>query len=352
MSAKETLLVAAAGMITPVGVGLAMTNASVRARICAYEKTDIIDLDHIDDNDDNPIRMALVPTPAIENAIDPKKTDGSLSEKQVRMLGLATAALSEIAPKMPSEPVPLFLAGPEPYGFAPSLDHTFLNNLSLQSGIAFDIPSSRLLNTGRAGAIDVIETAFKFLQASDAPYALVGGVDTFFDVYTMFYLKKANRLLRFDSFDGFIPGEGAAFLLLASPHASQVNTNVCLYRPGMAYEEGNILSDGAEYRADALSSAFAQSIAANPNKINCIYSSENGEFHYAKELSVAIARSHRFLTDSYTTLRPAEYFGDLGAAFGFVALGMASTNVNADESSLVYCSSDSGLRAALCVSAT
>jgi len=75
--------------------------------------------------------------------------------------------------------------------------------------------------------------------------------------------------------------------------------------------------------------------------------------HYTRELNVATLRQQYRMDTQYKTHRPAEYFGDLGAAFAPVAIGLASTTINTqpETATIVYASSDGGSRAALCLSA-
>ncbi len=343
------VLLAGVGMVTPVGIGVEMVNTSVQAGINRYAQTDIIG------HDDDPVRMALVPQSALAETVDNQRLKGAPSTWQKRMLCLATLALTDLAertPCLPLQPVPLFLAGPEPYISLPNIDCGFIEDLAEQSGVNIDISNCRVTNTGRAGGIQSIDTAFKYFASTGAHYALVGGVDSFYDRHVMNYLDETSRLLKNDSLDGFVPGEGAGFLLLVSPDAPEEirqQATVCLYSPGISHEAGHLLGK-KKSRAESLAAAFAQANAATPEPVRYLYSSENGERYYAKELSVALIRNQQAMSPQYDIYRPAESFGDLGAAFGPVAVGLASVNSASDKTAtLVYCSSDSSPRAALCM---
>ncbi len=343
------VLLAGIGMVTPVGIGVEMVNTSVQAGINRYAHTDIIG------HDDDPVRMALVPQLALAEAIDTPRLTGSPGVWQKRLLRLATLALTdltEMSPCLPQLPIPLFLAGPEPYISLPNIDRGFIENLAEQSGVNIDVNNCRITNTGRAGGIQSIDTAFKYFASTGGHYALVGGVDSFYDIQIMEYLDETSRLLKNDTLDGFVPGEGAGFLLLVSPDAPEEirqQATDCLYNPGITHEAGHLLGKEAS-RGESLASAFTQTSAATPQPVSCLYSSENGERYYAKELSVALIRHRQAMDQQYDIYRPAESFGDLGAAFGPVAVGLASVNSASDKTAtLVYCSSDSSPRAALCM---
>jgi len=86
--------------------------------------------------------------------------------------------------------------------------------------------------------------------------------------------------------------------------------------------------------------------------IDTIYSSENGESQWAKELAIAIIRNNDALTSPLNVLKPAQCYGDMGAANGSVLLALAiekSRQQKANKQIMVYSSSDSGARGALCL---
>jgi len=139
------------------------------------------------------------------------------------------------------------------------------------------------------------------------------------------------------------------------PYAPEIIRNkstIRLHESAIVYEPGHLLGD-APYTAEALANAFQQAMATTDAPIDTIYSSENGEMHYTKELSVALLRQQHRLNTHRKIYRPAEYFGDFGAAFAPVAIGLASATIQAypEMATLVYASSDGGPRGALCLSA-
>ncbi len=341
----NSILLGGAGMVTPVGVGVEAVNAAVRAGINSYAQIDLIG------HDDDPIRMSLVPQMALD-AVEIESFDNRFDARQRRMLRLAVTALENIKPCLPDIAIPLFLAGPEPYVSMSNVNPLFLESLANHSGVNIDLRQCRTINVGRAGGLHMIDMAFKYFSSTNAHYALVGGVDSFHDLLVLSYLDETNRLLKNDALDGFVPGEGAGFLLLISPDAPEElrqQATASILCPAMTHEEGHLLSESAI--GGGLTNAFAQAMSKTQQPVQRIYSSENGERYYAKELSLALMRNQHSHKGQYSVSRPAEYFGDLGAAFGLVALGLASVNLHAKDraATLVYCSSDSGERAALCM---
>jgi len=335
-------------MLTPLGADLKMVKTTIDAGISSYQLCAIFGHE-----DDELTRFSPVPDDAL-NVNIPSVLPG-MSPPQIRLLRLAVFALADLAPQLPSTPLPLFLAGPQLYYPHSGLNHAFMEQLANSAGISLDISNSRCINTGRAGAINAIDIAFKYFDATQAHHVLIGGIDSFYDPRTLHILQKNRRLSGDNSFDGFVPGEGACFLLLTSPYAPEAIRNkssLRLHEPTTVHEPGHLLSD-APYTAETLAGAFRQAMATTEMPINTIYSSENGEMHYTRELSVATLRQQHRMSPQYKIHRPAEYFGDLGAAFAPIAIGLASATINTqpDMATVVYASSDNGPRAALCLSA-
>jgi 3-oxoacyl-[acyl-carrier-protein] synthase-1 len=344
-----------ASLLTPLGADPVTVTAAMDAGISGYQYCEILG------EGDEPLQFSPVPEEALKVRL--AATLPGLSPPQIRLLKLATFALADIAPQLPEAPVPLFLAGPEPYYYPPMLTPLFTQHLMKSAGVTLDTRSSRTITTGRAGAIQAIEIAFRYFEATGAPYALVGGVDTFYNPRTLDILDNQKRLAG-KGFDGFVPGEGAAFMLLASPSAPEAASRqslLRLHRSAVVHEPGHLLGS-APYTAEALASACAAAMAnaqahgAHINdagaRISTIYSSENGEMHYNKELTVATLRNQDRLSKNRTIIRPAEFLGDLGAAFAPVAITLASAAAAPTKglNSLVCASSDGGPRGAICLS--
>src|SRR5690606_39623002 len=78
-------------------------------------------------------------------------------------------------------------------------------------------------------------------------------------------LDAQDRLLLENRFDGFQPGEGTCFILLASERAVAAlpSLRAVLYRPGIAQEAGHRYSE-EPYRGDGLTAAVREAIASAP----------------------------------------------------------------------------------------
>jgi len=347
MSDKPKVYVAGVGMVTAVGANAEMTAAAVKAGVSAFQETDYFDKDF------NKIKMALVPNEILEGCLDETLLQEGLNSKQARMLQLTKIALFEFKGAIPVDvEIPLFIAGPESIDSNDvGINQLFLECLVSQTNIKLDKPSSRIISTGRAGGGSVLGLAFRYFENSQLDYVIVGGVDTFYDKPTLDYLDKTDRLLCERSTDGFIPGEGAGFLLL-SRIKEEGNKAACVYEPGSGFEDGHMYSEEV-YLGDGLSSACSMAINnADAGEVKSIYSSLNGESHFAKEHGVAMTRNSRALAEKAPVLHPADCLGDLGAATGLIFTGIIASNIQAGKSltpALICCSSDKGQRSAVVV---
>ena len=349
MSGKPKIYIAGTGMITPVGANTEMTAASVRAGISTYKESDFFDKDF------NKIKLSVVPQELLDESLTEEKIIGDMSPRHARMLQLSKLALVQIDAIPKGGKVPLFLAGPENTKVSdPQLTKKFIQNIASQCDIELDIENSRIISTGRAGGLDVIDLALKYLDVANSDYVLVGAVDTFHEKSVIDYYLSNDRLCTGNAMDGFVPGEGAAFLLL-SKQSSQNNAESWpfILEPGIDQEKGHLLSEET-YTGSGLAAAVTKALTySDITNIKNIYTSMNGENHFAKELGVSIIRNKHAFDDDYELLHPADCFGDLGAAVGIVMVGMACVSLKKQQDSpayLVCCSSDSTSRTAAIVS--
>jgi 3-oxoacyl-[acyl-carrier-protein] synthase-1 len=344
MSDKPKVYVAGVGMITPVGFDAASTTAAVRAGVSAYKASE-----HYNKNY-NPMRMAVVPEDALPPLNPSIISNVGLTSREQRMLRLVAPALEEVMQSVSlTIAPPLLLAVPESLPESPiSIKSKFLDYLVTQTGIQINKPFSRIMAKGRAGGIKVVEMAFKYFDTTGNDAVLIGGVDTYIDNNLLGRLDYQDRILAEEIMDGFVPGEAAGFMLLVSsrvidklPHRPLAS----LSYPGIAEEKGHLYSE-EPYTGEGLALAFHRAIEQADSKIlHSIYASLNGESLGAKEYGVAYLRNKSAFAEDLSVVHPADCFGDIGAAFGPVLMGIAALNKNTDV--MCYCSSDMEMRAAI-----
>lgn len=341
------------GMMTPVGLSAGETDASVRAGLARFSETDFRDRRF------DRITLAEVPDdglPALDESVG--RADG-LTAREERMLRLAAPPLRECLAPLGGRrgPVALCLALPETATTRPTRAERFLDLLGRQSGGAIAPAQSDATHAGRAGGLIAVGQAVATIEAGVADVVVAGGVDSYRDPYVLGTLDLEERLKSRAAPKGFVPGEGAAFLAIASEDAAaragwRVFARVSAVALG--FEEGHQYS-AAPYRGDGLAATFARlaALGAVPEPVGHVYSSMNGEQFWAKEWGVAVVRNRALFRDDHDVAHPADCVGDTGAASGPLMLGLAARRTARPDArpALVYGSSDRGARAALVVSA-
>lgn len=280
-----------------------------------------------------------------------------LTSRQIRMLRLAESALKEaLEPLDAPLEIPLFLAGPEPVtDRPPAITEDFVDLLQSQSGIAVDVSNSAVFPTGRAGGMQALGAAIEYLEQGGGELALLGGIDTYLDLYLLGTLDLEERVLAEGVMDGFAPGEGAGFLLLATDDGCRkhnINPIAAVGMPGIAEEPGHRYSE-EPYKGDGLAEAFQLAVNGNAaGPIKTLFGSLNGENFGAKEWGVATMRNQQSLDENYVLEHPADCYGDIGAASAPVLIGLAAIGMREGYVSgpcLAWCSSEYQQRGAAIV---
>lgn len=333
------------GGICAVGIGVPQIAASVRAGISRLSETSICNREF------EPMRLALLPEDALA-PLTPELDSQPLTARLRRLLRLASTALQEVARSLAEiSSAPLFLALPEPLPISPQLlpwlSEAFLPLVQKQSGIPFAIHRSRAFPVGRAGGLVALEQALALLSQGSADTVIVGGVDSYLDLMLLGILDQEQRLLGRTALDGFIPGEGAAFIALtrvAPPKDQRPRTAVLA--------AGSALDPGHRYgsepaRGEGLASALEcmrAGLDAGAARIRCAWAGLNGESFGAKEWGVSQIRHSELFDPVLQVAHPADCYGDLGAATGTMLLALADHALRFDHRPgpmLVWASSDS-----------
>lgn len=354
-------------MVTPVGLSARQTAAAVRTGIGRLEES------YVTDRYGEMMVMGLVDAgelpPLNEDLADPDDPARELSPRQERLARLATSALLEAitchgdAQARPA--LPLLLALPEAHPETrQAVGAEMLEILATQTERPFDPELSRTYALGRAGGFAALDDALELLAARDrrldrrqpVPLVLVGGVDSYLDLGLLYALDGEGRLRTGEVADGFVPGEGAAFVLLGPPGSAARTGRQAIARiigVGRACEAGHIYSTEPN-RGDGLAAAFcalfARAGGGGPSRnVARVYAGLNGESFWAKEWGVAQIRCAGHLRERLRVRHPADCMGDAGAALGLVMLGLAAMDLSRgriDGDCLVWGGADRGERGA------
>lgn len=270
------------------------------------------------------------------------------------------AAQRRRLPSAVSVSVPLILALPSQQrpGFDRRLKTQLLDTLERSARVPIDHAQSRLVFGCRGGGAEAVQLALESLHRGDTDAVLVGGIDSWFDPDALEHLDHELRLHGPDTENGFIPGEGAGFLLLAArpraaqfEHLGQVVAAVVEHEPHPWGSDEPCLGEGIT-KAVRRAAAAAGATPSIPWALTDV----TNERHRVDEWMYALGRNHMAFTADVVHDQPLLKTGDLGAASTAVLLVIAVTRWAAGcapgGAALVVTSSDGPKRGAVLAAAT
>jgi len=332
-------------MITPVGADAVQTATSVRAGISAYQASSNFNKQL------NPMTMALVPDEAIPPLNAELAKQAGLTDRQQRMLRLATSPLQQLIASFPlPKHVPLVLAGPEKLpGRRSVISDKFLQQLQLQTDIKFDLDNSYVFPHGRAAGFHALEAAMLMIEQGISEQVIVGAVDSYLDLHLLGSLDSEGRVLAEGVMDGFAPAEGAAFMII---QAATDASKILLYPPGIAKEEGHRYSS-KPYKGDGLAQAVTEALSHLPGQtVKTVMAGFNGEHFNTKEWGVSAIRNSQKIESELNMVHPADCLGDTGASLGLILIQLGIIGLTKGYYPgpvMAWCSSELTQRAAVCV---
>jgi 3-oxoacyl-[acyl-carrier-protein] synthase-1 len=351
---REPVVIVGVGMMTAVGLSAAETAAATRCASMRFNETDFRDKAF------QPFTIAEVLEDGLPPLADALEVMPGLTQREMRLLRLASLPLREARRGVSGSSVRpgLVLSLPETPTTRPLDGARFLRLLAQQTDDCFEVAQSDASDRGRAGGLAAMGRAAEFIRGGHASFMLAGGVDTYRDLYVLGTLDLERRVKSAQHLDGFIPGEGAGFVLLASRAAAAAAGAAplaTLSEVATGAEPGHLYSN-EPYRGDGLAMVLEQLFrtAVESSPVEDVFSSMNGEGHWAKEWGVGYLRNRGAFHPAYRMHQPADCFGDAGAACGPLLVGLAALGVAQRyrrSPCLVYCSSDTALRAAVMVGA-
>jgi len=344
-------VIAATSVLCAGGFGADQVWASARARISRIRNSSVMN-GHL-----QPIPMGLVPDDVLDP--DDSKLDAlSLPSRARRMLRLAAPPLRALASVTGEKPLVLYLGLPElPAAEAPWVSR-FSEYLAARADVTLDEATSRTFPFGRASALRALESALSALAADVSQAILIGGVDTFLDLRLLATLGSEGRVLAPGGMDGFIPGEGAAFLLLKGVPAGPPPAGSVLIQGAASIADPGHRYGTAPARGEALAEALQllrDRLASPIEAVGVTFAGLNGENFDAKLWGVARLRHNDLFSQDTTLEHPASCFGDTGAAAGAILTTLAATAVSAGHRTgpaLVWVASDLETRACCLLAAS
>jgi 3-oxoacyl-[acyl-carrier-protein] synthase-1 len=236
--------------------------------------------------------------------------------KLAKMAARAVQDCLDAAPGQDPGRIPLLLCTAEedrPGRFA-NLDRALLDGVEHELGIALH-PDSRVIPQGRVGGAVALLQARRLLQDERCRSVVVAGADTFLVGETLAAYDEADRLLRKDNSNGFIPGEAAGAVLLGR-HEEGSSAPLLCRGLGFAREPAPFGS-GKPLRAEGLVQAIRGALGeAGIALKDCDHriADVSGEQYRFKEAALAITRLLRDRKVLFSLWHPADCLGEVGSA--------------------------------------
>jgi 3-oxoacyl-[acyl-carrier-protein] synthase-1 len=350
MAELSSLQIIGLGAATSIGRNVWASAAAARAGLCGFREHPFMI-----DTAGKPMRVARacwlgvnvtganrfreLLLPAIDEALTPVR--GHVEQRTIR-LGLALA----LPPLRPGQPEQL-------------AD-------DLHDAIAQQYPSlfSRIseFEVGHAAGHLCLDAALKECKTTRVDACLVAGVDSYLAPETLEWVEECDQLHGGGPLNnawGFIPGEASGALLVATAEQA--------WRMGLAAfgevvrvglgRETKLIKTDAVCIGEGLTQAFRMALAAlaSGERIHNVFCDLNGEKYRADEYGFAALRTKDHFRAVSEFIAPADCWGDVGAAGGFLHAALAvichRKRYGKGPLSLVCASSEAGERGAAIIRA-
>jgi 3-oxoacyl-[acyl-carrier-protein] synthase-1 len=161
-------------------------------------------------------RLAALAVPALRAAAPREAIVPAGAQAAAAQVSAQLGSGAQLGAGARSPSWPLFLAVPEAGrpDDDPKLDGAFLGEIAETAGLALDGARSRTFRAGHAGFALALAAAVEAL-GKGAGAAIVGAVDSYFHEGLLAWLDEERRVHAPEAENGFVPGEGAAFLTLS-----------------------------------------------------------------------------------------------------------------------------------------
>lgn len=305
----KPLVLRASGMATAVGPTSAATCAALRAGINGFAET------HFLDEAGEPIHGSAVP---LESPLRGR-------EKLVRLAAAAVSECLQAAGDIASNEIPLLLCVAEKNrpGRLSGLDDLLPREIEAELQVRFH-PKSSVMAEGRIAGAHAMKSAERWIYEERRPFCILAGVDSYLVAATVSAYDDRGRLLTSRNSDGFLPGEGAAAILLAA-QGKAAQSELCCTGIGMGKEKATVASE-EPLRADGLVEAVKTALAdaeATLDQTDYRIADVSGEQYGFKEAALLVARALRSRKVSFPLWHPSDCIGEVGAAIVPCVLGVA-----------------------------
>ncbi len=333
--------IVSSGMVTAVGYDAPASCAAIRCAVDNFQETRFMD------------QGGAWQLGAAVELQEPVR--GRL--KLIRMAAQAIAETLNEQGDVQASQIPLLLcvAELERPGRLAQLDSSFLADIQTELGLAFH-PTSNVIARGRVGAAVALLNARKLIHEGGHRHVLICGVDSLLSAATLKAFEARERLLTSRNSNGFIPGEGAAAVLVSAPLANGKPQLMCVGL-GFGKEAATIESDDIPLRAEGLTKALRAALTeadCGLESMDYRVTDLSGEQFYFKEAALALSRTLRVRKEFFHLWHPADCIGECGAAIGpaILAVALAASRKGYGDGPNICChlGNDAGERAAALLS--
>jgi 3-oxoacyl-[acyl-carrier-protein] synthase-1 len=242
----------------------------------------------------------------------------------------------------------IFLGLPQPLDGEAQAD-----TAPIASALEIQPAEVRLFADGRAGTSAAIAAACEAIRSGRVEHAVVGGCESKIDPRRLDAALAGGRLKCEDYPVGFMPGEAAALAVLSA--AAPDGASEAWVAEPVATQEAQSYAAGGPAVGTALAEALTRALADVPPADGSVTVDLNGEAYRATDWAFALVRAR--VSVPIERLRPslpAMWFGDVGAAYPVLAMGLAARAFARGYArgplAVVCTSADAGARAALVMS--
>jgi 3-oxoacyl-[acyl-carrier-protein] synthase-1 len=335
--------VVALGASTPVGRDAWSSAAAVRAGITGFTEHP-----YMIDTAGEPMRVAFAPwlDPSVEGIerlqalLFPAIDDALLPIADAGPGGLKVALSLGLPASRPGLPVELDR----------QLRHAINNHYPGRFVGVAAFPN------GHAAALLALDAAFKKLSQGAFDACVVAGVESYMSPETLEWLEANDQLHGAGPLNnawGFIPGEGAGAILLATRSGAEalgIRPLAAVRSVGLGTERNRIKTETVCI-GEGLTQAFRATLGSLPEgvQVTDVYCDMNGEPYRADEYGFACVRTKEWFVAASEFISPADCWGDVSAATGplCVTLSVVASHKAYANGALafVWTSSESGERA-------
>lgn len=212
-----------------------------------------------------------------------------------------------------------------------------------------------IVGRGHAGAIEAIHRVVQQSARGSEGLFLVVGADSYHHTETFMWLERTRRFAQPTIRSGFIPGEGAGCVALATSQVrSHIGAPTLAVVSGVGLGQETLLRDSETGSfgvgmTDAVLGA-TEHLQLPRDAVDTVLSDINGERYRSEEWGFVAMKTYA-LWKSLEYDAPGSNWGDVGAAFGTLAAVLAVQSYQRRYArgprTLVMAGSDNGTRGAL-----